>query len=99
MVKIAGSVDNTMNFDGVATDEVKDEIGSDDQHPIPVFTEFGMSGNSSQKRMMFKLSNTLIQSVDKGKGSTGTVLCDKLQNRNEIILGNWKIPKSGFTGH
>jgi hypothetical protein len=71
VVKIAGSVNNTMHLDGVATDDVKDEKGSDDQDPIPVGTEFGMSGNSSRKRMMFTLSNTPIHSVDNGKRLEG----------------------------
>ena len=88
-----------MNLDSLAADNVKDEIILDDQDPIPVFTKFGMSWYSSQKRMKFKLSNTFIQSVNKGKGSTGTVCCDELQNRTEIILGNRKVPKSEFTGH
>ena len=99
MIKIAGSVNHTMDLDSLATDNAKDEIILDDQDPIPVFTEFRMSRYSSQKRVKFKLCNTFIHSVNKGKGSTGTVCCDELQNRTEIILGNRKVPKSDFTGH
>ena len=88
-----------MNLDSLATDNVEDEISFDDQNPIPIFTKFPMSGCSSQKRMKFKLRDTFIQSVDKGKGTTGTVCCDEFQNGNEIILGNRKVPKGGFTGH
>jgi hypothetical protein len=46
VINIAGSVNNTMNLDGLATDNVEDEIGFDDQDPIPLFTKFGMSGCS-----------------------------------------------------
>jgi hypothetical protein len=99
VIKIAGSVNNTMNLDSLATDDVEDEIGFDNQDPIPIFTKFGMSRCSSQKRMMFKLCDTFIQSVDKRKGPAGTVFCDELQNGMEIILGNRKVPKCGFTGH
>jgi hypothetical protein len=49
--------------------------------------------------VVFPLCNTFIQSANKGKGSTGTVCCDELQNRTEIILGNRKVSKSGVTVH
>ena len=99
VVYIAGSVNNAMNLDSLAADDVKDEIILDDEDPIPVFTKFRMSGYSSQKRMMFELRDTFIQSVDKRDRAAGAVSCDELQNGNEIILGNRKVPKGGFTGH
>jgi hypothetical protein len=99
VIKFAGSANNAMNLDSLTADDVEDEIGLDHQDPIPIFAEFGMSGGSSQKRMMFKLCDTFIQSVDKGKGSMGTVMCDELQDGNEILLGGRKVPKGGFTGH
>jgi hypothetical protein len=99
MIKIPGSVNNTMNLNTLATNYVKDEISFNDQDPISVFTKFGMPRDSSKKRMVFKLRNSFVKSVDKGKSSTGTVSCDELQNRNEIILGNRKVPNGCFTGH
>jgi hypothetical protein len=42
--------------------------------------------------MMLKLSNAFIQLVDERYGSARTVLCDPLQDREEIILSSRKIP-------
>jgi hypothetical protein len=49
--------------------------------------------------MMLKLSDALIKSLDKRKGSTRTILCDELQNGKEILLSGRKVPKRNFTGH
>ena len=99
VVYIAGSMDDAMNLDSLAADNVKGEIIFNDEDPIPVFTKFRMSGYSSQKRMMFELRDTFIQSVDKRNGAAGAVCCDEFQNGNKIILSNRKVPKGGLTGH
>jgi hypothetical protein len=40
VVKIAGSVDDSMHFNLSATNYVKHEVGLDDKDAIPIFTKF-----------------------------------------------------------
>lgn len=57
-------MDDTMDFNGVAADDVEDEVGFDNQYPVTVLPEFRMSGNASQKRVILKLAEPFIDLVN-----------------------------------
>jgi hypothetical protein len=54
-----------MYLDSLATNDVEGEIEFDDQDTITVFPKFGMSRYSSKERMVLKLSDAFIKSVNK----------------------------------
>ncbi len=99
LIEIAGSVNDTVNFNGVSADDVEDKVRFHKQDPIAVLPEFWMPGNASQKWVVFKLADPFIQLVDKGYCSGWAILCDELQNGKKVVLSNGKIAKRGFNGH
>ena len=88
-----------MDFNGVAADDVEDKVGFDNQDPVTVLSEFRMSGDASQERVILKLAEPFIDLFNEGQCPSWTVICDEFQNGKEIVLGNRQIPKGSLTGH
>jgi hypothetical protein len=99
VVEIAGTMNDTMYFNCPSTDDVKGEIRFNHQDTIAVFSKLRMSRYSSEERIMLKPSNAFIESVDKGDGSTGTILGDEFENGKEIPLSSRKITKCSLSWH
>ena len=99
VVKIARAVNNTMNFNSLPTDNVENKVGFNHQDTVTGLPKLGMSRHPSQERMSFKLTNAFIKMINKANSPAWAILCDELQDRNEILLGSRKVSEDSFTGH
>lgn len=73
-------MDDTMNFNGFATDDVEYEVGFDDKDAITRVSEFVISRYPAKKGVDFKTTNTLIEFFDKRCGITWTVTCNPVKD-------------------
>jgi hypothetical protein len=65
VVKIAGSVNDTMYLDGPPTDDVEDKIGFNDQDTVAVLSKSWVSRYPTQQRLVLKFSDAFIKSANK----------------------------------
>ncbi|GEM_PF-3000606 len=99
MVKIAGTVNDTMDFNSSSAEDIEDEIRSNNQNTIAILTKFAVSRYSSEERIMLKPSNAFIESVDERYRSVRAIFCNEFENGKQIFLSNWKISECSLTWH
>ncbi len=60
MVKITGTMNHPVYFNNLAPYDIKYKVRFNNQYPVTVFTQLNMSWNSSQQRLLFKLTNSIV---------------------------------------
>jgi len=80
VIEIAGGVNNTVDLNGLPTDNVEDQVGLNNEDTIAVLSKLGMARYPPKERMILKLSNAFIKPINEGKRSAWTILCDELKN-------------------
>ena len=99
VIQISGAVDHTVNFDNLPTDDIEEEIGFDNQNTVPIFSKFGMAGNPTQERLSLKEFDAFVKPLDKRQSAIRSVLSDIIEDLDQVILRNGKIPQCMFTEH
>ncbi len=65
MIEVSRTMDNTMDFDPLSTDDIEHKVGLNNQNSIAVFSKFRMAWDTAQERMSLKQANPFIELLDK----------------------------------
>jgi len=90
---------NPMNLDGLAADDVEDEVGFDDENSVPVFSQLIMTWNSAEQRLRFEKSDRLIDPINERSCTGRTVLRDVIVDGEQVVLRYRKVAKLILSGH
>ena len=80
MAKIAGSLNDPMNLNGLSTDDVESKVGFNHEDSIAIIPKFWMMGYSTKMRIIFKKPDTVFELFNKLQCTTRTVLCNEIEN-------------------
>ena len=73
-------MNNTMNLDGFATNDVEYEVGFNNEDTITRALELIISWYSTKQGMSFKVANALIKHIDKSRSIRWTVVCNPVED-------------------
>jgi hypothetical protein len=79
IVQIPGAMNNTMNFNDFATNQVEYEIGFNDKDSITRILEFFVTWYMTEEGVCFEVADTLIEFFNKGCRICWTVICDPVE--------------------
>lgn len=65
MVELAGAVDDPMDFNRLSTDDVKDEVGIENEDSVTIFLKAWMTRNSPDIWRSRKSANLFVDSLHK----------------------------------
>ena len=87
MVKIAGTVNDTVDLNGTLPDAVEYEMGFKHEDPIPCASEGSVSRNVTEVRVTAQATDPAIELFDESGSSSWTVLRDEIQDVQQVFLG------------
>jgi hypothetical protein len=87
MVKIAGTVNDTVNLDRASPHPVEYKVGFQDEDAILRAAEGSISRNAAKLRVMPKAANSAIELFDESGRPSWTVLRDEIQDTQQVFLG------------
>ena len=99
VIKIAGTVNDTVDLDGIAPDEVEDKVGFHHKDPIPRTSESRISRNAAEVRVTAQATDPAIELFDESRGSSRTVCRDEIQDMQQVFLGRRYIANGKLSGH
>ena len=85
-----------------SADDIGDEVGFHNQDTIATLTEFHVPWHTSQMRLLFESTDSVIQAIDKSRRPTRSVLRNPLEDRKQILLCSVVLPgihSSAKCGH
>ena len=73
-------MNDTVNFNAFATNDVEYEVGFDNKDTITRVFEFVIAWYPAKKRVHLKTANTVIEFLDKCCGVSWTVTCNPVED-------------------
>ncbi len=61
MIQVAGSVNDTMNFNRPSADYIENKVGFNSQYPVSVGAKFGMARYSAKEGMSLQQTNSFVK--------------------------------------
>ncbi len=99
VIKIAGTVNDTVNLNGAFSNAVEYKVGSQREDPIPRATEGSVSRNPPEVGVTAQPTDPAIELVDEcGRPSRG-VLRDEIQDAQQVFLGRREVANWNLSGH
>jgi hypothetical protein len=98
VIEVARAVNHPMDFNGIRPDAVEYKVGFQHQDPIPSTSQCGVARNPSQIRVPAQSPDPEIELVNKSRCPIRTVLCNKVQYAQQVILGCRQIANGELTG-
>jgi hypothetical protein len=96
VIKIAGTANDTVDFNGTLPDAVEYKVGFQHEHPVPRASEGSVSRNSPEAGVTAQPSDPAIELFDECGRPSWAVLRDEIQNAQQVFLScrqvaNWKL--------
>ena len=73
-------MNNSLNFDGFATNDIKGKVGFDNKNAITGTSELVISWYVSKKRVSLKVADPLVEVINKGRRIRRAVICDPVED-------------------
>lgn len=91
MIKIAGTVDDTVDLNGTVPDVVEYEVGSQREDSVPRASEGSISRNSSEVGVTAQPTDPAIELFDECGRPFWAVLRDEIQDAQQVLLGRREV--------
>jgi len=92
-------MDNSVNFNGMATDHTEDEIGVYDENSISISSKFLMFGYPAKMRIGNESADAFVELFSEGDRPGRTIAYDPVKDRDQVVLGNRKIANRVLISH
>ena len=99
MIKIAGTVNDTVDFDDLLPEAIEYEVGFQHEDPVPRALEGRIAGDPSEARVTAQPAGPAIELFDEGSRSAGIVLRDEIQDLQQVFLGRRQVVNGKLNGH
>ena len=99
MIKIAGTVNDTVNLNDILPVAVKRKIGVHRQDSVPRASEGSISRNLPQLGVAAQPIDPAIELIDKCARPSWAVLRDKIQDAQKVFLGRREVANGELSGH
>jgi hypothetical protein len=86
VIKIAGTVNDTMDLDGTVPEAVEYEVGFQHEDPVPRALEDCISRYAPEARVTAQPTDPVIEFFDEASGSSWIVLRNEIQNCQQVFL-------------
>jgi hypothetical protein len=91
VIKIAGTVNDTVDLNGVLLCAVEYNIGFQHKDPVSRASESSVSRTSSEVGVAAQATDPAIQLIDECGRSSRAVLRDEIQDTQQVILGRREV--------
>ena len=96
VIKIAGTVNDTVDLNSVLPDAVEYKVGSQREDSVPRASEGSVSRNSPEVGMTAQPADPVIELFDECSRLSWAALRDEIQGAQQVFLGrrevaNWKL--------
>ena len=98
-VEMTRTVNNTMNFNGAASDHVEHKVGFDDENAVSISRKFLMLGDSTEARVGREGVDSFVELFREGGGPCGTVAGNPVEDRQQVVFGNRKVADNVLIRH
>lgn len=99
MIKIAGTVNDTVDLNGTLPDAVEYKVGSQHEDSVPHASEGSVSRNSSAVGVTAKPTDPAIELIDECVRPFWAVLSDEIQDAQQVFLGRREVANWELSGH
>ena len=99
MIKIAGTVNNTVDLDDTLPEATEYKVGSQREDPVPRALEGRVARNASKARMTAQPADPAIELFDEAGRPAPIVLRDQIQDLQQVLLGRRQVANGKLSGH
>jgi hypothetical protein len=99
VIKIAGTVNDTVDLNGTLPDAVEYKVGSQHEDPVPRASEGSVSRNSSEVGVTAQPTDPAIELFDECGRPFWAVLRDEIQDAQQVFLGRREVANWKLSGH
>ena len=99
VIKIAGTVNDTVDLDGTLPEAVEYKVGFQHEDPVPRASEGSISRNSPEARVTAQPTDPAIEFFDECGRSSWAVLRDEIQDAQQVFLGRRQVANWKLSGH
>ena len=91
MIKIARTMNDTVDLNGTLPDAVEYKVGSQHEDPVRRASEGSVSRNSSEVGVRAQPANSAIELFDECGRPFWAVLRDEIQDVQQVLLGRREV--------
>jgi hypothetical protein len=99
VIKIAGTVNDTVDLNGTWPDVVEYNVGFQYEDPVPRASEGSVSRNSPEVGVTAQPTDPAIKLFDECARPSRGVLRDEIQDAQQVFLGRREVANWKLSGH
>src|SRR5437870_9318119 len=99
LIKITGSMNDSVYLDGISMDHVEDEVGLNNQHAVTVFSKSRVARNPTQHWASLQECNAIFKVRNELFCANGTIFGYVVEDGKKVILCGRKIAENMPSAH